>query len=99
PSPHPPSFPTRRSSDLSNFANMAACFDKLGADGLVSFNRFYQPDIDLKKMEIAPNLTLSTPADMRLPLHWIGILYGKIRANLARSEEHTSELQSPDHLV
>ena len=68
---------------FSNFANMAACFDKLGADGLVLFNRFYQPDIDLKKMEIAPNLTLSTPADMRLPLHWIGILYGKIRANLA----------------
>jgi len=70
---------------FSNFANMAACFDKLGADGLVLFNRFYQPDIDLKKMEIAPNLTLSTPADMRLPLHWIGILYGKIRANLAAS--------------
>src|SRR5207244_9776575 len=84
---------------FSNFANMAACFDKLGVDGLVLFNRFYQPDIDLKKMEVAPNFTLSTPADMRLPLHWIGILYGKIRANLARSEEHTSELQSPDHLV
>ena len=68
---------------FSNFANMAACFDQLGADGLVLFNRFYQPDIDLKKMEVAPNLTLSTPADMRLPLHWIGILYGRIRANLA----------------
>jgi len=68
---------------FSNFANMAACFDKLGVDGLVLFNRFYQPDIDLKKMEVAPNFTLSTPADMRLPLHWIGILYGKIRASLA----------------
>ena len=52
-------------------------------DGLVLFNRFYQPDIDFEKMEVAPNLTLSMPADMRLPLHWIGILYGKIRANLA----------------
>jgi dihydroorotate dehydrogenase (fumarate) len=68
---------------FSNFANMAACFDELGVDGLVLFNRFYQPDIDLKRMEVAPNFTLSTPADMRLPLNWIGILYGKIRASLA----------------
>jgi dihydroorotate dehydrogenase (fumarate) len=68
---------------FSNFANMAASFDELGVDGLVLFNRFYQPDIDLEKMEVAPNLTLSTPTDMRLPLHWIGILYGKIRTNLA----------------
>jgi dihydroorotate dehydrogenase (fumarate) len=68
---------------FSNFASMARCFDELGIDGLVLFNRFYQPDIDLEKMEVTPNLTLSTPADMRLPLHWIGILYGKIRANLA----------------
>ncbi len=68
---------------FSNFANMAHHFDALGADGLVLFNRFYQPDIDLQKMEVTPNLTLSVPADMRLALHWIGILYGKIRANLA----------------
>ena len=68
---------------FSNFANMAKRFDALGADGLVLFNRFYQPDIDLEKMEVAQNLTLSVPADMRLALHWIGILYGKIRANLA----------------
>src|SRR5947207_11059238 len=62
---------------------MAASFDALGVDALVLFNRFYQPDIDLKKMEVAPNLTLSTPADMRLPLHWIGILFGKVRTKLA----------------
>ena len=68
---------------FSNFANMAAAFDAIGADALVLFNRFYQPDIDLEKMEVSPNLTLSTPADMRLPLHWIGILFEKIRANLA----------------
>src|SRR5215470_3561179 len=68
---------------FSNFANMAQRFDELGADALVLFNRFYQPDIDLAKMEVAPNLTLSVPADMRLALHWIGILYGKIRAKLA----------------
>ncbi len=68
---------------FSSFANMAASLDALDVNGLVLFNRFYQPDIDLEKMEVAPNLTLSTPADMRLPLHWIGILYGRIRANLA----------------
>ena len=68
---------------FSSFANMATSLDALNVDGIVLFNRFYQPDIDLEKMEVAPNLTLSTPADMRLPLHWIGILYGKIRANLA----------------
>lgn len=68
---------------FSSFANMAADLDALNVDGLVLFNRFLQPDIDLEKMEVAPNLTLSTPADMRLPLHWIGILYGKIRASLA----------------
>jgi dihydroorotate dehydrogenase (fumarate) len=68
---------------FSNFANAADSFDALHVQGLVLFNRFYQPDIDIEKMEVTPNLTLSTPADMRLPLHWIGILYGKIRASLA----------------
>jgi dihydroorotate dehydrogenase (fumarate) len=68
---------------FSNFANMAASFDALGVDALVLFNRFYQPDIDLEKMEVTPNLTLSVPTDMRLALHWIGILFGKVRANLA----------------
>jgi dihydroorotate dehydrogenase (fumarate) len=68
---------------FTNFANMADQLDAIGADALVLFNRFYQPDIDLEKMEVTPNLTLSAPADMRLALHWIGILYGKIRANLA----------------
>jgi dihydroorotate dehydrogenase (fumarate) len=68
---------------FSNFANMAASFDAIGADALVLFNRFYQPDIDLDKMEVTPNLTLSVPTDMRLALHWIGILFGKIRGNLA----------------
>jgi dihydroorotate dehydrogenase (fumarate) len=68
---------------FSSFANMAISLDDLNVDGLVLFNRFYQPDIDLEKMEVTPNFTLSTPADMRLPLHWIGILYGKLRASLA----------------
>src|SRR5512133_4386804 len=68
---------------FSSFATMAISLDDLNVDGLVLFNRFYQPDIDIEKMEVTPNFTLSTPADMRLPLHWIGILYGKIRASLA----------------
>ena len=68
---------------FSSFANMAISLDDLNVDGLVLFNRFYQPDIDLEKMEVTPNFTLSTPADMRLPAHWIGILYGKLRASLA----------------
>lgn len=68
---------------FSNFANIAASLDAVGTDAIVLFNRFYQPDIDVEKMEVAPNFTLSTPADMRLPLRWIAILFGRIRANLA----------------
>jgi len=68
---------------FSNFANMAKQLDQLGADGLVLFNRFYQPDIDLEELEIKPNVLLSGPQAIRLPLTWIGILYGRVRANLA----------------
>ncbi len=68
---------------FSNFANMAARLDALGPDALVLFNRFYQPDIDLSAMAVTPGLQLSTSADMRLPLRWIAILHGKVRANLA----------------
>jgi dihydroorotate dehydrogenase (fumarate) len=68
---------------FSNFANMAAAFDAVGADALVLFNRFYQPDIDVEKMEVTPNLTLSVPTDMRLALNWIGILFGKVGCNFA----------------
>ena len=68
---------------FSNFANMAARLDALGPDALVLFNRFYQPDIDIEKKEVTPRLMLSTETDMRLPLRWIAILFGKLRANLA----------------
>jgi dihydroorotate dehydrogenase (fumarate) len=54
-----------------------------GADGLVLFNRFYQPDFDLEALEVAHTLDLSTSADLRLPLRWISILHGKIDADLA----------------
>jgi dihydroorotate dehydrogenase (fumarate) len=68
---------------FSNFANMAKRLDETGADGLVLFNRFYQPDIDLETLEVKPNILLSTPMAMRLPLRWVAILYGHLRASLA----------------
>ena len=68
---------------FSNLANMARRLDDAGADALVLFNRFYQPDIDLDELEIRPNVLLSTPQALRLPLTWIGILYGRVQAGLA----------------
>jgi dihydroorotate dehydrogenase (fumarate) len=68
---------------FTNMAHFAQQLDRTGVDGLVLFNRFYQPDIDLETREVYPHLLLSTPHELRLPLHWIGILYGKIKANLA----------------
>jgi dihydroorotate dehydrogenase (fumarate) len=68
---------------FSSFANMATKLDSAGADGLVLLNRFYQPDINLEELEVFPNLSLSTPQELRLPLRWISILYGKIKADLA----------------
>jgi dihydroorotate dehydrogenase (fumarate) len=67
---------------FSSIAGIANQLDKNGADALVLFNRFYQPDIDLEKLEVVPNVILSTPMDMRLPLRWIAILYGRINADL-----------------
>jgi dihydroorotate dehydrogenase (fumarate) len=68
---------------FSNLANTAKRLDEAGVNGLVLFNRFYQPDIDLEMLEVRPNVLLSTPQAMRLPLRWIAILYGRINASLA----------------
>lgn len=68
---------------FTNFANMAKRLDDAGANGLVLFNRFYQPDIDLDSLEIKPNILLSTPMAMRVPLRWIALLFGKLEASLA----------------
>lgn len=68
---------------FSSTSYMADQVDKAGANGIVLFNRFYQPDIDLEKLEVVPNVLLSTPMAMRLPLRWIAILYGRIEADLA----------------
>jgi dihydroorotate dehydrogenase (fumarate) len=73
----------RLSPFFSNMANMAKQLLESGANGLVLFNRFYQPDIDLQTLEITPNIFLSTPMAMRLPLRWIAILRGRIKASLA----------------
>ena len=77
---------------FTNFANVARRLDDAGADGLVLFNRFYQPDIDLDELEIRPNVLLSAPQALRLPLTWIGILYGRLHASLAAtSGVHSAE--------
>jgi len=58
----------------------------------VVFNRFYQPDIDLEELEITPNVLLSNRYEMRVPLTWIGILFGRVKANLAAtSGAHNAE--------
>lgn len=68
---------------FSNIANMANRLAENGADGLVLFNRFYQPDLDLENLEVTPNLKLSSSIEMRLPMRWIAILYGRISADMA----------------
>ncbi len=68
---------------FSSTANMAATLDQAGADALVLFNRFYQPDIDLDELAVAPSLVLSRPEDARLPLRWIALLHGRVKASLA----------------
>jgi dihydroorotate dehydrogenase (fumarate) len=70
---------------FSSMASMAARLDEAGADALVLFNRFYQPDIDPDVLEVRLNRTLSTSADNRLPLRWIAILRDRVRASLAAS--------------
>ena len=68
---------------FNSIPGMAQKLAKEGADGLVLFNRFYQPDIDLLEMSIAPNLELSRSSELRLRLRWVAILYQKIKADLA----------------
>jgi dihydroorotate dehydrogenase (fumarate) len=77
---------------FSSMAHMARRFDEAGANALVLFNRFYQPDMDLETLEIRPNVLLSSPQALRLPLRWVAILYGHIKADLAATSGiHSSE--------
>jgi dihydroorotate dehydrogenase (fumarate) len=68
---------------FTNLSRFACALDRNGANALVLFNRFYQPDIELETLEVSPNMLLSTPMAMRLPMRWIALLYGRIGANLA----------------
>ncbi len=68
---------------FSNLSNVAKRLDAAGVNGLVLFNRFYQPDIHLDTLEIRPNIGLSTENDQRLPLRWIAILFDHIKADMA----------------
>ena len=68
---------------FSSMGNMARRLDAAGADALVLFNRFYQPDFDLEALEVVPNLILSNPHELLLRLHWIAVLYGNIKADMA----------------
>jgi len=71
------------SSQFSAIANVAQRFDQAGAQGLVLFNRFYQPDIDLETLEVVPRLELSSAQESLLRIRWIAILYGRVKCSLA----------------
>jgi dihydroorotate dehydrogenase (fumarate) len=74
------------------FANTAKMLQRAGADGLVLFNRFYQPDIDLENLEVMPSLELSYPFEKRLPLRWIAMLRPHLTCSLAATTGiHTAE--------
>ncbi|UCD40647.1 MAG: dihydroorotate dehydrogenase-like protein [Chloroflexota bacterium] len=77
---------------FTNLPNFARNLVEAGANGLVLFNRFYQPDLDLEELEVVPRLVLSSSQELRLPLRWIAILYGRIAADLALTTGiHTTE--------
>ena len=77
---------------FSNAANMAQLLEKSGANGLVLFNRFYQPDFDLDGLEVVPSLQLSNSEELKLRLHWTAILFGRVKADIAiTGGVHTAE--------
>jgi dihydroorotate dehydrogenase (fumarate) len=77
---------------FSSMPNMARQLDKAGADALVLFNRFYQPDLDIENKVVEPDLVLSTSAELRLRLRWVAILFGHIKADMAvTGGVHTAE--------
>ncbi len=80
---------------FTSLANMAKQLDEAGADALVLFNRFYQPDFNLDKLEVEPNLVLSNSLELRLPLRWTAILYSNVKASLAA----TSGIHTPEDII
>ncbi len=90
--PSPSRSRSRSAPYFSAFANMAQRLDAAGANGIVLFNRFYQPDFDLDALEVKPALTLSNSSELLLRLHWAAILYGHIHADIAiTGGVHTAE--------
>ncbi len=80
------------SPQFSSFGNMARRLEQAGADGLVLFNRFYQPDIDLETLEVTPSLHLSSSSELLLAIRWIALLYGRLNLSFAATGGvHTHE--------
>ena len=84
---------------FSAMGEMAARFIAAGARGLVLFNRFYQPDFDLDRMEVAPTLDLSSPAEIRLPLLWLAVLSGRVDASLAATTGVHSHVEAAKYIL
>ncbi len=84
---------------FSAFANMAQRIDATGVDALVLFNRFYQPDFDLEELEVVPHLNLSSPYEIRLPLMWIAVLAGKLKASLGATRGVHSHIEVVKYLM
>jgi dihydroorotate dehydrogenase (fumarate) len=84
---------------FSSFAHMAGRLDRAGADALVLFNRFYQPDFDIETREVVPSLTLSRPEEIRLPLLWIALLHGRVKASLAATTGVHSAVEALKYLM
>jgi len=84
---------------FSAFGEMAGRLVQAGADGLVLFNRFYQPDFDLERLDVVTDLALSSPAEIRLPLLWIAVLRGRLDASLAATTGVWSESEVVKYLL
>jgi dihydroorotate dehydrogenase (fumarate) len=84
---------------FSSVGNMAMTLHDAGADALVLFNRFYQPDLDLARLQVQTDLNLSEPNEIRLPLLWLAVLAGRTRASLAASTGVTSAAEVVKYLL
>lgn len=80
---------------FSAFPNFARRLDEAGANALVMFNRFYQPELDVEALEVVPHIVLSTPDESRVPIRWAAILYGRIKASMAI----TSGIHTPENVL
>ena len=84
---------------FSSMGHMAKQFDEAGADALVLFNRFYQPDFNLEVLDVTPGLELSNITEIRLPLLWIAVLYQQIQASLAATRGVNTHLEAIKYIM